>query len=138
MNKAFLGIIGVVIVAGIAYALVTRTPSSDQQVALSAAEQAAPAETDASVATTASADAARTGITAAVLAQHSSQADCWTIVSGKVYDVTSVISTHPGGQEPIVESCGKDGTSEFMEMKSRAQDNAMKQLEALYKGDFVQ
>lgn len=39
---------------------------------------------------------------------------CWSIVSGNVYDLTSWISQHPGGQSAILSLCGKDGTSAFL------------------------
>jgi cytochrome b involved in lipid metabolism len=79
-----------------------------------------------------------TGITAADVAKHASEADCWTIISGKVYDVTSVIPSHPGGPDRIIAVCGKDGTSAFDTMNGRAQGNAMKQLASLLKGDLTQ
>ena len=37
--------------------------------------------------------------------QHNSQEDCWIVIDGKVYDVTSFVSSHPGGKA-IVEGCG--------------------------------
>ncbi|MFA5991354.1 MAG: cytochrome b5 domain-containing protein [Candidatus Doudnabacteria bacterium] len=39
---------------------------------------------------------------------------CWSIVSGNVYDLTSWISQHPGGQSAIISMCGKDATSAFL------------------------
>ncbi len=39
---------------------------------------------------------------------------CWSIVSGNVYDLTSWIGQHPGGQAAILSLCGKDGTSVFL------------------------
>lgn len=38
---------------------------------------------------------------------------CWSIVSGNVYDLTSWISQHPGGQSAIKSMCGKDSTAAF-------------------------
>lgn len=29
--------------------------------------------------------------------KHDSEKDCWIVVNGNVYDVTSVLSWHPGG-----------------------------------------
>lgn len=42
-----------------------------------------------------------------------SEAKCWTIIDGKVYDVTGWINKHPGGSKAILGLCGKDGTSAF-------------------------
>ncbi len=46
------------------------------------------------------------------VAQHNNQDDCWLVINGKVYDVTSFIPDHPGGNE-ILKGCGKDATSLF-------------------------
>jgi cytochrome b involved in lipid metabolism len=51
--------------------------------------------------------------TLAQVQAHSSSLDCWTIVGSNVYDLTSFISQHPGGQETILSICGKDGTAAF-------------------------
>lgn len=56
-------------------------------------------------------------ITAKEVAQHNSSNDCWTIIEDKVYDLTSYVSRHPGGQE-ILRACGSDGTSLFKERKT--------------------
>ncbi len=47
------------------------------------------------------------------VAKHASATDCWSVVSGNVYDLTQWISQHPGGSGPIVGMCGKDGTAGF-------------------------
>ncbi|OHA17724.1 MAG: hypothetical protein A2664_03875 [Candidatus Taylorbacteria bacterium RIFCSPHIGHO2_01_FULL_46_22b] len=44
---------------------------------------------------------------------HNTSASCWATISGKVYDLTSWISRHPGGQAAIKSLCGTDGTAEF-------------------------
>lgn len=44
--------------------------------------------------------------TQAEVAQHSSRDDCWVIISGKVYDVTSYIPRHPGGAMIYVKAGG--------------------------------
>jgi cytochrome b involved in lipid metabolism len=54
-----------------------------------------------------------TSYTAAQVATHSTQADCWIIVSGNVYGVSGYISMHPGGSSTIVNQCGKDATTAF-------------------------
>lgn len=47
------------------------------------------------------------------VAQHKDASSCWTVVSGKVYDVTSWIARHPGGERAILSMCGRDATSAF-------------------------
>jgi cytochrome b involved in lipid metabolism len=44
---------------------------------------------------------------------HNSKSDCWSIVNGNVYNLTSYVSSHPGGQSVIANICGKDGSSAF-------------------------
>lgn len=46
------------------------------------------------------------------VAKHNSSSDCWTIIDGNVYDITSYIPRHPGGDE-ILRACGIDGSSLF-------------------------
>ncbi len=43
---------------------------------------------------------------------HSTENDCWTVIEGGVYDITSYISRHPGGNE-ILRACGADSTQLF-------------------------
>lgn len=52
------------------------------------------------------------GITMADVATHDSSSDCWLVIDGGVYDVTSYISSHPGGSA-ILRGCGIDATSIF-------------------------
>lgn len=47
------------------------------------------------------------------IAKHNSKTDCWTAVKGKVYDITTYIPKHPGGEKQIMQVCGKDGTFLF-------------------------
>lgn len=58
-------------------------------------------------------DATSAGITMTVVAQHSSRTDCWSAINGSVYDLTSWIPKHPGGEGAIVQLCGKDGSAKF-------------------------
>jgi cytochrome b involved in lipid metabolism len=44
---------------------------------------------------------------------HNTAANCWSIVQGNVYDLTTWISRHPGGPGPIIGMCGTDGTARF-------------------------
>ena len=49
----------------------------------------------------------------AEVAKHASSNDCWLIISGKVYNVTSFLPRHPGGPEKIIPLCGQDATTQF-------------------------
>jgi cytochrome b involved in lipid metabolism len=53
------------------------------------------------------------GITVAEVLKHNSATDCWSVVNGNVYDLTSYVSTHAGGEAVINAICGKDGTKSF-------------------------
>jgi cytochrome b involved in lipid metabolism len=47
------------------------------------------------------------------VAAHASAGSCWTVIDGKVYDVTKWEGLHPGGQARIVGLCGTDGGAAF-------------------------
>lgn len=51
--------------------------------------------------------------TLAEIAKHSGAGDCYTTINGSVYNLTSFLSKHPGGEANILKICGKDGTSLF-------------------------
>ncbi len=80
------------------------------------------------------------------VAEHAAKTDCWTIVSGKVYDITSYVPRHPGGDE-ILMACGTDGTSLFTKRETTTgkevgsgtphSSNAASQLESLLMGDLT-
>jgi cytochrome b involved in lipid metabolism len=45
--------------------------------------------------------------------KHSTSSDCWAIVNGGVYNLTSFIGRHEGGPAPIKAMCGLDGTVSY-------------------------
>lgn len=51
--------------------------------------------------------------TKTTVATHNSEASCWSIINGGVYDLTSFVGDHPGGDRNILKICGKDGSSAF-------------------------
>ena len=51
--------------------------------------------------------------TTAEVATRNTRSNCWTIVSGSVYNLTSYINSHPGGVSSISQLCGRDGTATF-------------------------
>ncbi len=52
-------------------------------------------------------------ITAADVALHNTATDCWIILNGNVYNLTTFIPLHAGGAAVIISQCGKDGTAVF-------------------------
>ncbi|GLJ44259.1 hypothetical protein SUGI_0925290 [Cryptomeria japonica] len=47
------------------------------------------------------------------VSSHNTQNDCWIIVNSKVYDVTSYLEEHPGGDDVLLLATGKDATEDF-------------------------
>ncbi|KAG8383026.1 hypothetical protein BUALT_Bualt05G0141400 [Buddleja alternifolia] len=45
--------------------------------------------------------------------QHNTTDDCWVVIDGKVYDVSSYLDEHPGGDDVFLRTTGKDATDEF-------------------------
>ena len=52
-------------------------------------------------------------LSASEVATHNSRSDCWSIVRGNVYNLTSYVQKHPGGASVIANICGKDGSGAF-------------------------
>ncbi|KAL3443728.1 hypothetical protein BJX65DRAFT_320427 [Aspergillus insuetus] len=47
------------------------------------------------------------------VAAHNSRDDLWIVIHGKVYDITSYVSDHPGGADVLLESAGTDATEAY-------------------------
>jgi cytochrome b involved in lipid metabolism len=45
--------------------------------------------------------------------KNNNDKNCWTIVDENVYNLTTWIKSHPGGENAILSLCGVDGTSAF-------------------------
>ena len=46
----------------------------------------------------------------AELVKHDSSQSCWLLISGKIYDVTTFLNSHPGNASTILPTCGTDAT----------------------------
>lgn len=68
------------------------------------------------------------------VAKHAIRNDCWLAIDSKVYDVTSFISEHPGGDR-ILEGCGKDATSLFQSIGEHM-PKALEYLPAYFIGNL--
>ena len=51
--------------------------------------------------------------TLAEVKKNNNDKNCWTIVDENVYNLTTWIKSHPGGENAILSLCGVDGTSAF-------------------------
>jgi len=47
------------------------------------------------------------------VSSHTEKGDCWAVINGDVYDLTSWVSRHPGGAQAILNLCGRDGSVDF-------------------------
>ncbi|KAH6765840.1 cytochrome B5 isoform D [Perilla frutescens var. hirtella] len=72
--------------------------------------------------------------TLAEVSQHNTNKDCWLLISGKVYDVTKFLDDHPGGDEVLLTSTGKDATDDFEDVGHSSTARAM--LDEYYVGDI--
>lgn len=50
----------------------------------------------------------------AVVAKHATAADCWSIINGKVYNLTTWVGGHPAGPSYIEAICGIDGSAAYI------------------------
>jgi hypothetical protein len=53
------------------------------------------------------------GYTLEEIAAHATKENCWSAIGGSVYDLTTWVSRHPGGEKSILGLCGIDGTERF-------------------------
>ncbi len=57
------------------------------------------------------------------ISKHNKATDCWLLISGKVYNITSYFGSHPGGNSPMAATCGEDATAEYATKNSSATTN---------------
>jgi len=70
-----------------------------------------------------------------LLKQHNNKDDCWTVLKGKVYNITPYVKFHPGGIDEIMKCAGRDGTALFN--KYHAWVNFERMLENCFLGFYV-
>lgn len=59
--------------------------------------------------------------------KHKTHEDCWIVVKGKVYDVTSWIPKHPGGEMMIMSNGGRESTAPFISYHPSYVQNKLEQ-----------
>ena len=67
---------------------------------------------------------------------NNSEASCWSVIDGNVYDLTKWISSHPGGKGNILSLCGKNGTAEIAS-KHRGDSNPQARLKGFLLGPLA-
>ncbi|XP_055912745.1 cytochrome b5 isoform X3 [Eupeodes corollae] len=50
-----------------------------------------------------------------VVKQHNKKDDLWLVIEDKVYDLTKFRLEHPGGEETLDDSAGRDATRDFID-----------------------
>ncbi|KAG5270686.1 hypothetical protein AALO_G00195400 [Alosa alosa] len=64
---------------------------------------------------------------------HNLSRDTWLIIHDKVYDITSFLEEHPGGEEVLLEQAGSDATESFEDVGHST--DAREMLEQYYVGE---
>ncbi|XP_041846182.1 cytochrome b5 isoform X2 [Melanotaenia boesemani] len=65
---------------------------------------------------------------------HNLSSDTWLIIHDKVYDVTSFLEEHPGGEEVLLEQGGADATESFEDVGHST--DAREMLQQYYIGEL--
>ncbi|MCE0481889.1 Cytochrome b5 [Datura stramonium] len=68
------------------------------------------------------------------VSEHDNKGDCWLVISGKVYDVTSFLDDHPGGDDVLLTATGKDATDDFEDVGHS--DDAREMMKKYYIGEI--
>ncbi|NTV44418.1 MAG: cytochrome b5 domain-containing protein [Candidatus Yonathbacteria bacterium] len=82
--------------------------------------------------TTATTTSAPQTISLAEVAKHATASDCWMVLNGKVYNLTSYISKHPAGKS-ILRGCGRDDTAGF----ARVDEHSGPKIDTLLTSYFI-
>jgi len=67
------------------------------------------------------------------VAKHADKDSCWLVIEGKVYAVEKFLNEHPGGEDVLLETAGRDATREFEDVGHSK--SAREQLKEFYIGD---
>ncbi|KAM7406125.1 hypothetical protein PAMP_000524 [Pampus punctatissimus] len=65
---------------------------------------------------------------------HNMNSDTWLIIHDKVYDITSFLEEHPGGEEVLLEQGGADATESFEDVGHST--DAREMLQQYYIGEL--
>ena len=56
------------------------------------------------------------------ISKHNTKDDLWLVVDNKVYNLTSFVASHPGGEQPLLHYAGKDATKKFKSIPEHMAD----------------
>ena len=111
--KKVLIVIGIAIALGLtAFLIVSLTSDNEESVSIEPVSVSTNTDVEEQDGTQTTEQSTADTFTTEQVAEHDSSSDCWTIINGDVYDITSYVSEHPGGSE-ITRACGIDGTTLF-------------------------
>ncbi|XP_014843116.1 PREDICTED: cytochrome b5-like isoform X1 [Poecilia mexicana] len=65
---------------------------------------------------------------------HNMSNDTWLIIHNKIYDITSFLEEHPGGEEVLLEQGGSDATESFEDVGHST--DAREMLQQFYIGEL--
>jgi nitrate reductase (NAD(P)H) len=54
--------------------------------------------------------------------EHNKEDDCWVVIDGRVFDLTTYLKDHPGGSCPVMLKAGGDASREYREIHARDAD----------------
>lgn len=66
--------------------------------------------------------------------KRNSAKELWLVIHGRVYDITSFVEEHPGGEEVLFEQAGADATESFEDVGHSV--DAREMLKQYYIGDL--
>ncbi|KAJ6127181.1 cytochrome b5 [Penicillium sp. IBT 18751x] len=72
-------------------------------------------------------------LTLAEVTAHNTKKDLYMVIHDKVYDCTSFVDEHPGGEEVLLDVGGQDGTEAFEDVGHS--DEAREILDGLFVGN---
>ena len=123
-KELIFGLIMVLIVGGGLFFVFNKKEEKKQRIEIKKVEQETPKKSSFSISD---------------VAKHNNENDCWIVIDGKVYDVTSYIESHPGGRV-MANFCGQDGSLAFATKgKNKPHSPAAYEiLKTLYIGDLSQ
>ncbi|XP_035437423.2 cytochrome b5 isoform X2 [Spodoptera frugiperda] len=64
-------------------------------------------------------------LTAEEVKRHNTRKSVWMVIRNEVYDVTSFVDEHPGGEDPILDAAGQDATIAFEDVGHSEDAKAM-------------